>query len=151
MVAGYVVVGSLINHPVLLAAGFRWANFDFRSGVRPSCAYHTSLILYIVYLSRSVLVDRCVVVAAAAWSRWRWGRGPFVRSANVIYHEAIRSGEGGAHSSRTHTYTVTGNVFFTLTKWKKTSACVGGGKFDLKLTYVKNTFRKPRWGFFYFL
>jgi len=121
VVAGYIVVRSLINHPVLLAAGFRWANFDFRSGIRLSCAYYMS-ILYIVYLSRSVLADRCVVVAAAARSRWR-RRRPFVRSANVTTRrsgavEAAPTHREPTHT-HTHTHTVTGNVFITLTKWKK--------------------------------
>jgi len=124
VVAGYVVVRSLINHPVLLAAGFRWANFDFRSGIRLNCAYYTS-ILYIVYLSWSVLADRCVVVAAAARSRWR-RRGPFVRSANVIYHEAIRRGEGGAHSSRTHTHTLLQGMFSLLWQNEKKTECRRG-------------------------
>lgn len=55
VVAGYVVVRSLINHPVLLAAGFRWANFDFRSGIRLSCAFY----MYIIYcILESVGVGR---------------------------------------------------------------------------------------------
>jgi len=113
--------GSRILHRVFVnkSSGFIGSRFPvgqfwFPVGYPPELCVYNMSILYIVYLSRSVLADRCVVVVPAAWSRWR-GRGPFVRSANVIYHEATRSGEGGAHSSRTHTHihTVTRNVFFT--------------------------------------
>lgn len=126
-----VAVWSLINHPVFIGSRFPAVQFWFPVEYPSGDCYYSDC-------DRSMRRRRRCLVQMTTTTT-----GPFVRSANVIYHESRGDGmaRGGGvvakaaaptHREPTQTQYVIRNVFFTVEKnWLKTSR-VGGGKSDLK-------------------